>query len=315
MEEKGTRCCTRDPYQWWHYLIRLLLPSNVRALVLFHQNTSSYLDRQLLQSYCNVLKICWRLTVGAQIVMHSNTTVGSVILDNHFCTWQPISLCHDCSNLPRLPAIVISDIYFCASRTISLCCNCSNLPRLPAIVISDIYFCASVYSLLLFQIFIFVHLILYHYAATIQIYQVCLLLLFQIFIFVHLILYHYAVTVQIHQVYLLLLFQIFIFVHLILYHYATTVQICQVYSLLLFQIFIFVHLILYHYAATVQIYQVHLLLLFQMEIGTLIMMRACINLWFKPSSWQTLWVSSSLLTQIYYYIGLYHSDINVLKFI
>ena len=231
MEEKGTWCCTRDPYQWWHYLIRLLLPSNVRALVLFHQNTSSYLDRQLLQSYCNVLKICWRLTVGAQIVMHSNTTVGSVILDNHFCTWQPISLCHDCSNLPRLPAIVISDIYFCA----------------------------SVYSLLLFQIFIFVHLILYHYATTVQIYQV--------------------------------------------------------YSLLLFQIFIFVHLILYHYAATVQIYQVHLLLLFQMEIGTLIMMRACINLWFKPSSWQTLWVSSSLLTQIYYYIGLYHSDINVLKFI
>ena len=86
MEEKGTWCCTRDPYQWWHYLIRLLLPSNVRALVLFPQNTSSYLDRQLLQSYCNVLKICWRLTVGAQIVMHSNTTVGSVILDNHFCT-------------------------------------------------------------------------------------------------------------------------------------------------------------------------------------------------------------------------------------
>ena len=142
-EEKGTWCCTRDPYQWWHYLIRLLLPSNVRVLVLFHQNTSLYLDRQLLQSYCNVLKICWRLTVGAWIVMHSNTTVGSVILDNHFCTWQPISLCQDCSNLPRLPAIVISDIYFCASCTIPLCCNCSNPSSLLTVVISDIYFCAS----------------------------------------------------------------------------------------------------------------------------------------------------------------------------
>ena len=43
----------------------------------------------------------------------------------------------------------------------------------------------QVYPLLLFQIFIFVHLVLYHYATTVQIHQVCLLLLFQIFIFVY----------------------------------------------------------------------------------------------------------------------------------
>ena len=40
----------------------------------------------------------------------------------------------------------------------------------------------------------------------------------------------------------------------------------------------------------------------------------CMNLWYKPSSWQALWISSSLLIQICYYKGLYHSDINVSKF-
>ena len=91
------------------------------------------------------------------------------------------------------------------------------------------------------------------------------------------------------------------------------------------------------HALLAQIYHVCLLLLLQIEIarcliiiimrfmkhllsvlygvGYLIMMRTCMNLWSKPSGWWTLWISSSLLTQIYHYKGQYHSDKNVSKYI
>ena len=139
---------------------------------------------------------------------------------------------------------------------------------------------------------------------------------------------HYALLAQIYHVCLLLLFQIEMGTFLILISGG---------QFLTWWVFCFKLDNQCRYTLLAQIYHVCLLLLLQIEIarcliiiimglmkhllpvlygvGYLIMMSICMNLWSKPSGWWTLWISSSLLTQIYHYKGQYHSDKNVTKYI